>query len=197
MSYYKPKRRTYKKYAKKGISKAAVKTMITKNTDWSYFIRNEYKSSQNNFYLLSLTNKDWTETGKIVLKHLQLRFNVANDGNVRAMVIQSEDKLTEYESSEPPAFLSEILTELVASVISTVSCVYPDNKKYKILMDKTYLQDANGNGSPQIIQRNFTKMSPMTLSSSAATPVGHIYLLIIAAGAGNGSMVSSVLKYST
>lgn len=195
MSYYKPKRRFYKKYAKKTITKAAVKTMITKNTDWSYFIRNEYIAASSFYYLLSLTNKDWTETGKTVLKQLQLRFSTKSDGVVRAMVIQSEIKLDEHDNVTPPAFLSEVLTDTSSHLKTPFSCVYPDNKKYKILMDKTYLQDANGNGSPFVIQRTFSKMSPMTLSSSAVSPVGHVYLLLItdAEGAVN---VSSVLKYS-
>lgn len=197
MSYYKPKRRTYKKYAKKGISKAAVKSLITKSTDWNYFIRNEYKASTSLYYLLSLTNKDWTETGKTILKQLHLRFTTASDGFVRAIVIQSESKLDEHDSPTPPAFLSEVLTSTASHLISPISCVYPDNKKYKILMDKTYLQDANGNGSPFVIQRTFNKMSPLTLSNSAAAPVGHIYLLLITDNQEQSATVSSVLKYST
>lgn len=67
---YKLRRKSYKSYAKKGISKVVVKTLIIKSMDWGYFIRNEYAASSNDYRFISLINKDWTETGKTVLKHL-------------------------------------------------------------------------------------------------------------------------------
>lgn len=199
MVYYNKKRKSYKPYAKKGVSKAAVKTMITKATDWSYYIVNEYQTGPiENYYVQPLTNPSWTETGKTVLKQLKLNVFRKASGLTRVIVFQSVDKFASSYSATPPQCAIDIITDTSNDEKSAIAQLYPDQKKHKILMDKIFYQDTTANPN-RIVQRTFNKLSPLTLSNNAATPEGHIYVLVVTqAIGGDGDIhISSTVKYSS
>lgn len=196
---YKPRRRTYKSYAKKGVSKAAVKTMITKSTDWSYHMLNHYQATDlKHYFVKSLTNPAWTETGKTILKQLKLNVFRKCAGLIRVIVFQSVDKLADSNTTEPPQCAVDLFTDTASDELATTAQLYPDQKKYKILMDKLYYQGAPSGAEPyRIIQRTFNKLSPLTLSNNAADPEGHIYVLFVTQAQLGEIHISSTLKFSS
>lgn len=197
MVYYR-KRKSYKSYAKKGISKAAVKTMITKSTDWNYHMLNHYQAIDlKHYFVKSLTNPAWTETGKTILKQMKLNVFRKCAGLIRVIVFQSVDKFDDSNTTEPPQCAVELLTDTVSDELATMAQMYPDQNKYKILMDKLYYQGAPSGAEPyQIIRRTFNKLSPLTLSNNAANPEGHIYVLFITQAQLGELHISSTVKYS-
>ena len=166
----------------------------------------------NEYHFVRTLTPDYDETGKSTIKSIDLAFMTPTDGFYRLLIWQQNSPLNRnintVNTAQARAYLNNIIDLDITATASSQTAIddiltpwdpYSGGGNAKILYDKIVLQDANGNGSPNIrrvhISGKKLKAFLASPNSTNSTVVGSVLIGVIMSG-GNQFNLQSRCQYN-
>lgn len=206
--------RRFRKTVRKSITRKTVKRMISKEKpSRDHKVSVDKTLGALEYTYVKTLSPDFQETGKTTFKSLDLGICVPQDNVMRVIVWQQNSVLNRHQDSSSWVTSRNVINNVldidVTSTASTPS-VYRDMVSpwdtfnsgglVKVLYDKIILQDANGNGMPQIQRIHIPgkKLKPMLAApyQEATANIGTVLIAVISSTVSPQIYIESRMQYS-